>query len=74
VTVPEPPRFAGRRFASLEAALMDGPKTFEDLMSAVGSRDGRDVVRALEALRHSVALDRDPQGRYVMAARPPAAT
>jgi 3-polyprenyl-4-hydroxybenzoate decarboxylase len=64
--VPAPPRFAGRRFASLEAALGDGPKFFEELMSAVGSRDGREVVRALEALRTKVALERDAEGRYVI--------
>ena len=71
--VPEPPRFTGRRFPSIEAALADGPKSFEELMSAVGSRDGREIVRALEALRHSAALDRDAEGRYVIAARPPSA-
>ncbi len=49
--IPEPPRFAGKRFASIEAALADGPKYFEQLMTAVGSRDGREIVRALEALR-----------------------
>jgi len=64
--VPEPPRFAGRRFPSIEAALADGPKFFEDLMSAVGSRDGREIVRALEALRAKVALDRDAEGRYLI--------
>jgi UbiD family decarboxylase len=62
--VPEPPRFAGKRFSSIEAALADGPKSFEDLMSAVGSRDGREVVRALEDLRAKAALDRDADGRY----------
>src|SRR5262245_25452945 len=62
--VPEPPRYAGKRFPSIEAALADGPKFFEDLMSAVGSRDGREIVRALEALRAKAALDRDSDGRY----------
>ncbi len=62
--VPAPPRFAGERFASLEAALADGPKSFEQLMSAVGSRDGREIVRALEALRAKAALERDAEGRY----------
>jgi UbiD family decarboxylase len=61
--VPEPPRFAGKRFPSIEAALADGPKFFEDLMSAVGSRDGREIVRTLDALRDS-GLDRDTEGRY----------
>jgi hypothetical protein len=64
--VPMPPRFEGKRFASLEAALADGPKFFEELISAVGSRDGREVVRALEALRTKVALERDAEGRYVI--------
>ena len=36
--VPEPPRYPGKRFASVDAALADGPKFFEELMSAVGSR------------------------------------
>jgi UbiD family decarboxylase len=66
--VPEPPRFEGRRFASLEAALRDGPKYFEELMTAVGSRDGREIVRKLEALRASPGLDRDHEGRYVILA------
>src|SRR5499427_220330 len=62
--VPAPPRFAGKRFPSIAAALADGPKFFEDLMSAVGSRDGREIVRELEALRAKAALDRDADGRY----------
>jgi 2,5-furandicarboxylate decarboxylase 1 len=62
--VPEPPQFVGKRFPTIEAALADGPKFFEELMSAVGSRDGREVVRALETLRASAALDRDAEGRY----------
>jgi 2,5-furandicarboxylate decarboxylase 1 len=66
VRVPAPPRFAGRRFASIEAALADGPKFFEELMVAVGSRDGREVVRALESLRDKLTLERDAEGRYVI--------
>ncbi len=62
--VPEPPRFEGKRFASVKAALSDGPKHFEQLMTAVGSRDGREIVRELEALRTSMKLDRDQDGRY----------
>ena len=63
--VPEPPRYDGRRFASVEAALADGPKFFVELMSAVGSRDGREIVRTLEALRRTMDIDRDDEGRYV---------
>jgi hypothetical protein len=35
-------------------------------MSAVGSRDGREVVRDLARLRDMLALDRDGEGRYLM--------
>jgi UbiD family decarboxylase len=63
--VPAPPEFKGKRFASVEAALADGPKFFEELMSATGSRDGREIVRTLEALRATAALERDSEGRYV---------
>jgi UbiD family decarboxylase len=62
--IPEPPRFAGRRFPSVEAALADGPKYFEELMTAMGSRDGREIVLALDALRGREGLDRDGEGRY----------
>ena len=58
-------RFEGARFPSVEAALAHGPKFFEELMTAVGSRDGREIVRTLEALRQR-GLDRDGEGRYLM--------
>jgi hypothetical protein len=48
--------------------LQDGPKFFVELMDAVGSRDGRDVVRHLEAVRLAQGIDRDSQGRYVLCA------
>jgi UbiD family decarboxylase len=64
VRVPAPPTFVGNRFASVEAALNDGPKFFEELMAAVGSRDGREVVRVLGGLRNKFVLDRDREGRY----------
>jgi 2,5-furandicarboxylate decarboxylase 1 len=66
-TVPEAPKFAGARFPSVRAALENGPKYFEDLMAALGSRDGREVVRELEGLRRAPGLDRDDRGRYVLA-------
>jgi UbiD family decarboxylase len=63
--IPRPPQFDGRRFASVEAALGDGPKFFAELMAAVGSDDGRDIVLALERLREAERLRRDPaDGRY----------
>lgn len=64
--IPEPPVFDGPRFASVEAALQDGPKFFQDLMSAVGSRDGREIVRILEQLRLAGRIGRDKEGRWTL--------
>ncbi len=66
IRVPAPPQYAGRRYPSVAVALADGPKFFEELMAAVDSRDGRDVVRELERLRNATGLDRDAEGRYVL--------
>jgi UbiD family decarboxylase len=64
--IPEPPRYDGPRFATIEAALADGPKTFEALMAAVGSRDGREIVRTLNGLRQEGRLGRDADGRWLL--------
>ena len=69
VTIPAPPQYAGRRFASVRAALEDGPKPFEALMAALGSRDGREVVRALDVLYRDPGLIRDERGNYALAAK-----
>jgi UbiD family decarboxylase len=66
--IPAAPTYAGARFTSVRAALEDGPKRFEELIAAVGTRDGRDVVRDLEALRAEGPLGRDEIGRYVLGA------
>lgn len=58
--VPAAPTYNGKRFADVEAALGDGPKFFEELMAATGSADGREIVRALDDIRRSGRLDRDP--------------
>jgi len=66
--IPEPPHYQGQRFASVDAALRDGPKYFEQLMAALGSDDGREIVLALEELRTHGRLQRDPaEGRYSLA-------
>jgi 2,5-furandicarboxylate decarboxylase 1 len=63
--IPEPPHYQGQRFASVEAALRDGPKYFAQLMAALGSDDGREIVLALEELRTQGRLKRDAaEGRY----------
>jgi len=62
--IPEPPRYQGARFADVEVALADGPKTFEALMAATGSRDGREIVRVLDGLRRAGRLGREDDGRW----------
>ena len=63
LAIPKPPSYGGKRFHSVHAALDDGPKWFEELMAATGSRDGREIVRELNALR-AKGLERDDKGRY----------
>jgi len=62
--VPSPPDLQGKRFPSLEFALEDGPKRFEELMIAIGTEDGREVVRWLEDTRAKRNITRDVEGRY----------
>jgi 2,5-furandicarboxylate decarboxylase 1 len=63
--IPQPPRFDGRRFANVEAALADGPKFFAELMAATGTDDGREIVLVLERLHAAGRLARnDADGRY----------
>ncbi len=68
-TTPVAPTYTGRRFDSIRAALEDGPKFFEELMAAVASADGGDVVRELEDLRNAGLLMREPERwRYCLKA------
>ena len=63
--IPTPPLYAGKTFANLKVALTDGPKRFEDLMAATGSRDGREIIRELFAMQGK-GLERDEMGRYFL--------
>lgn len=65
--VPTPPTFEGDRFASVEAALADGPKTYEQLMTAIGTRDGREIFAVFDELRAAGRLARDDAGRWMLA-------
>lgn len=67
LAIPEPPVLEKSRHADLSAALRTGPASFLELMSAAGSRDGRDVMRTLERLYADGRLTRDQDGRYRMA-------
>jgi len=70
LSLPEPPNFVGPRFASVRDALLDGPKHFEGLMTALGTADGREVVVMLDDLRRAGVLGREPgEGRYLLIAQ-----
>jgi 2,5-furandicarboxylate decarboxylase 1 len=65
--VPMPPVFAPRqRSASVVEALTAGPANFAELMAALGTKDGRDIVRALDTLYAADRLGRRDDGRYVL--------
>ena len=69
--VSDPPLLDGdARFDSVRDALEDGPRTFGELMACLGSRDGRDIVLALDELRQAGRLSRGEGGVYRLADRP----
>jgi hypothetical protein len=47
-------------------ALATGPASFLELMGALGSKDGREIVRQLDALYTAKNLGRLDDGRYVL--------
>jgi 2,5-furandicarboxylate decarboxylase 1 len=57
---------AGTRHTSAAEALAAGPASFLDLMAALGSKDGREIVRELDALYAAQRLSRLEDGRYVL--------
>jgi len=63
--VSDPPEnVGGQCFDSVQAALEDGPKSFGELMGCLGSRDGREIVLALDELRRAGRLSRGEGGVY----------
>ncbi|PCI04107.1 MAG: carboxylyase [Hyphomicrobiales bacterium] len=64
--VPAPPKFEGARFDSVEQAMEDGPKTFEQLMVAIDTLDGREILPVFDDLRKSGRLGRDGDGRWLL--------
>jgi 2,5-furandicarboxylate decarboxylase 1 len=66
-SVPTPPvATAAARHPSAAAALAAGPASFLELMAALGSKDGREIVRELDALYAAKRLGRNEHGRYVL--------
>src|SRR3954463_6671455 len=64
---PTPPVLTGALSDTRQAALEHGPKRFTELMSATGTRDGREIVRWLEETAATRAIVRDEEGRYAFA-------
>ena len=71
-TIPTAPlqATAAARASTPAEALAAGPLTFAELMRAVGSRDGRELVRWLETEHDAGRIARDEAGRWL---RPKAA-
>jgi 2,5-furandicarboxylate decarboxylase 1 len=66
-TVPTAPALAARKpQATVADALADAPASFVELMASLGSRDGRDIVRALDVLYAADRLRRIDNGRYAL--------
>lgn len=68
LTVASAPRLEGSaRYQTVQQALEEsGPLHFSDIMSAVGSRDGREVAVQLDELRSNGKLMRDADGQYLL--------
>jgi 2,5-furandicarboxylate decarboxylase 1 len=65
--VPTPPGAKrGARHKSAADALAAGPASFLELMASLGSKDGREIVRELDALYAEKRLGRNDDGRYVL--------
>jgi UbiD family decarboxylase len=63
--VPKSNGTAGRG-RSVADTLAAGPASFLELMIAAGTRDGREIVRELDALYASGRLTRNETGRYLL--------
>ena len=66
-SVPTPPvAKKGAAHKSAAEALGAGPASFLELMAALGSKDGREIVRELDTLYAARRLGRRDDGRYVL--------
>jgi 2,5-furandicarboxylate decarboxylase 1 len=64
--VPDPPRLGTPAGLSVREMLARGPQSFRDLMEGSGSRDGREVLLALDTIRSDRGLERLHDGRYCL--------
>jgi 3-polyprenyl-4-hydroxybenzoate decarboxylase len=67
-TVPEAPQLPQRPRRSVEATLAEGPASYLDLMAALGTRDGREILPILDKLYAEGRLNRLEDGRYTLSA------
>jgi 2,5-furandicarboxylate decarboxylase 1 len=65
--VPAPPDYTGTVAKDLVELLGRGPARFVDLMSGLGDRDGREILRQFDALDAEGRLSRTEDGRYKLA-------
>jgi hypothetical protein len=63
---PVMPNANGHGRKSVADTLAEGPASFLELMIAAGTRDGRELVRELDALYAANQLTRNDSGRYVL--------
>jgi hypothetical protein len=69
--VPLPPTLPAAKPGTVEGVLAAGPATYLDLMAALGTRDGREILPILEKLYASGKLGRLEDGRYTLNPPPP---
>ncbi len=68
--VPGPPSLPQRPRQSVEDRLAAGPATYLDLMAALGTRDGREILATLDTLHQAGRLGRLEDGRYTLISPP----
>jgi len=64
--MPHPLASPQAKEGSLEAALTQGPATYLELMTALGTRDGREILRGFDELYAQGRLTRLKDGRYTL--------
>jgi 2,5-furandicarboxylate decarboxylase 1 len=64
--IPVPPVLPERKRGTVEATLAAGPATYLELMAALGTRDGREILPVIDKLYSDGKLGRLDDGRYVI--------
>jgi hypothetical protein len=65
-TVAAPPVMPERKRQDVETLLASGPASFLDMMAALGTRDGREILPALDKLYAEGRIARLDDGRYAL--------